>query len=200
VLAQNGGSDIYLAKFNSSGVHQWSKHFGGANADSGQALALDPAGNVFLTGYFTGTADFGGGGLVSAGGYDMFLAKYSTAGTFAWAKSFAGPNFEAPNSVTVDASSNVVFTGYFQNTLNVGGTILSSAGGTDIAIGKFSNGGTLAWAKSFGGTGGDTPLSIDTDANGYVVCTGQFAGTANFGGTSLISAGSTDIYLIRIAP
>jgi len=200
VLAQNGGSDIYLAKFNSSGVHQWSKHFGGANADSGQALALDPAGNVFLTGYFTGTADFGGGGLVSAGGYDMFLAKYSTVGTFAWAKSFAGPNFEAPNSVTVDASSNVVFTGYFQNTLNVGGTILSSAGGTDIAIGKFSNGGTLAWAKSFGGTGGDTPLSIDTDANGYVVCTGQFAGTANFGGTSLISAGSTDIYLIRIAP
>jgi hypothetical protein len=202
----NLGDYIYLAKFNGSGTHQWSQFFGGtgagAGANIGQAVATDAAGNVFLTGYFSGTANFGGLPLASAGGYDVFLAQYSSSGTPLWSKSFAGTNFEVPNALTVDPGGNVLVGGYFQNTLNVGGTLLTSAGAglQDIFIGKFTTGGSLVWAKSFGGTLTDNLSGMTTDANSFVIGTGAFSGVANFSGTSLTSTGSYDIYLMRIAP
>ena len=200
VLPQFGASDIYLAKFNSSGVHQWSQHFGGTGADRGQAIAIDSSGNVFLTGIFTGVGNFGSASLTAASGYDVFLAKYSTAGALVWAKDFAGPNFELPATLAIDAGNNVLVGGYFQNTLNVGGTILSSAGGQDVFIGKFANDGTPVWAKSFGGPLSDNVLGVATDSNSFVVGTGFFSGVGNFNGTSLTSAGAIDIFLMRLVP
>lgn len=200
ILPQFGASDIYLAKFNSSGAYQWANHYGGTGTDRGQALAVDSSGNVFLAGIFTGLSNFGGTSITAAAGYDVFLAKYSTGGTLSWVKGFGGANGALPNTVTVDSGNNVLVGGYFQSPLNVGGTILSTAGGQDSFAGKFSNTGTLAWAQSFGGPLTDFVSSLTTDSNNYVVGAGAFSGTANFGGTSLISAGSYDIFLLRLVP
>ncbi len=200
VLPQFGGSDIYLGKFNSSGVHQWSQHYGGTAADQGTGVACDTSGNVFVTGIFTGLGNFNGISLTAVSGFDPFLMQVSSAGSTVWAKDFAGVNFEFANALTVDAGNNVLVGGYFQNTLNVGGTVLSSAGGQDIYIGKFTNGGNLVWAKSFGGPLTDNISCLTADSNSFVIGAGNFSSTGNFNGTSLISAGSYDAYLIRLSP
>jgi hypothetical protein len=67
---------VFLAKLDPSGGHLWSERFGDAFEQWGRAVAVDGAGNVLVTGRFQGTLDLGGGALASAGGWDMFLAKF----------------------------------------------------------------------------------------------------------------------------
>lgn len=76
-LASAGNSDVFLAKLDASGGHIWSKRFGNGGDQSGNAVAADADGNVLITGPFTSAVDLGGGQLDSAGGYDIFVAKFS---------------------------------------------------------------------------------------------------------------------------
>src|SRR5439155_25059398 len=68
----------------------WPKRFGGAGVDYSHAVAADSRGNLVVAGYFQGTADFGGGPLTSAGGFDIFVAKFSPTGTYLWGKRYGG--------------------------------------------------------------------------------------------------------------
>lgn len=70
-----GTRDIFAGKFNSSGVNQWARSFGGVNDDSSTAIAIDLAGNSLVTGSFTGSAVFNGTTLTSSGTTDAFLLK-----------------------------------------------------------------------------------------------------------------------------
>ena len=76
-LASVGSLDIFLVKLNTNGGLLWSKRFGDTADQHGIGVATDKAGNVLLTGMFSGTVDFGNGPLVSAGGSDIFVAKFS---------------------------------------------------------------------------------------------------------------------------
>lgn len=76
-LASIGGFEAFLAKFRADAAHQWSKRFGDAQDQFGQAVAADATGNVLLAGNFQGTIDLGGGPLVSEGGYDVVIAKFA---------------------------------------------------------------------------------------------------------------------------
>jgi hypothetical protein len=68
--------DIFLAKFDANGVHQWSRQFGSPSwADMGLSVAADDNGDVLITGRCRGTVDFGGGPFTTIGD-DGYLAKY----------------------------------------------------------------------------------------------------------------------------
>ena len=192
VLSSAGVSDIYVAKFDAAGVHQWSQRFGDATLAAlqvGKAVATDPSGNVFVTGGFDGSVDFGGGDLVSAGGFDVFIAKFNSAGVHLWSKRFG--DFWEPQhgyAVATDQNGNVVVTGAFFGTLNFGGENLTSAGHYDIYIAKLDAAGSHLWSQRFGDEDPQSALSVVTDANGDVVVTGHFSGTVDFGGGDLTSA------------
>src|SRR5207247_9454880 len=61
------GYSIVVAKFSSAGAPLGSRSIGGSFSNSGNAVAVDPSGNIAVTGAFSGPADFGGGVLTSAG-------------------------------------------------------------------------------------------------------------------------------------
>lgn len=198
VLASAGGFDTFVAKYNTSGVHQWSKRFGDTGgSDEGLSIAVDPSGNVLVTGYFNGTVDFGGGGLVSAGTYDMFVAKYDGSGAYQWSKRFGSTDGDVGYSVAADASGNVYVTGYLSGTVDFGGGNLVSAGSFDVFVAKFNSGGSHQWSKRFGDTGADEGLEVAVDASGNVLVTGLFRGTVNIGGGNLLSAGIDDIFMAK---
>ena len=56
--------------------HLWSERFGDGSGAVGRAVGVDNSGNAIVTGYFPGVVNFGGGALASAGGYDVFVAKF----------------------------------------------------------------------------------------------------------------------------
>src|SRR5204863_959165 len=121
-----------LARYSGAGAPRWSEHFGSPLAsaivtESGNGVAIDPAGNILLTGVFEGTADFGSGPMTSAGQGDVFLAKYSPTGAAIWTERFGGAYSDAGNAVAVDASGNVLVTGTFLNPVDFGGGLLQAA-------------------------------------------------------------------------
>jgi len=120
--------------------HLWSKRFGSTSFDQGYGVAVDDSGNVVVTGSFNGTVNFGGGGLNSAGSFDIFVAKFSGAeGSHLWSKRFGSTSDDWGRGVAVDGSGNAVVTGSFLGTVDFGGGGLSSGGGYyDLFVAKFS--------------------------------------------------------------
>ena len=212
-LTSAGGNDIFLAKYNASGIYEWAKRMGGTNVtgDRGNSIALDVSGNVLLTGNFSGTADFDPGdntaNLTSAGGNDIFLAKYDASGNYVWAKGMGGTLADQGTSLVTDGSGNVVLTGSFNGTADFnpgdGTANQISAGDTDIFLAKYDASGNYLWAKSVGGTGADRGASLALDGSGNVVLTGHFNGTdaidfdPDAGTDNLTGMGGDDIFLAQ---
>ena len=196
-LVSAGFSDMYLAKFDANGTHLWSKRFGSTSQDIGRVAATDASGNVIMIGYYANTVDFGGGPLASAGGGDVIVAKYDASGAHQWSKRFGGVAGDAGDDVAVDASGNIVVTGFFGDTVDFGGGPLASAGGIDIFLAKYDASGAHQWSQRFGDASSQEGNGVEVDASGGVVLIGQFVGTTDFGGGNLVSAGDNDIFVAR---
>jgi len=209
-LTNAGGTDIFLAKFDSNGNHLWSKRFGGSDWDYGNSVSVDSSGNVYITGYFgyfkSSTIDFGGGALTSAGGYDIFLARFDSNGNHKWSKRFGGSSDDRGYSVSVDSSGNVYITGYFMSsTIDFGGGVLTNdcdqyGCPADIFLARFDSNGNHLWSKRFGWISFDYGTSVSVDNSGNVYGTGYFSGDFDFGACPLSGYGDYDIYLIKYAP
>ena len=94
-LVSRGGSDIFLARYASSGKLLWIVPAGGPGDDVGSGLDLDRDGNVYLTGWFSDTGKFDSTNktsrTVSGTGYTIFLARYSPDGNLAWVQTGVDP-------------------------------------------------------------------------------------------------------------
>jgi hypothetical protein len=192
-----GGTDIFLAKYGPDGTHLWSLRFGSTGDDEGNAVAVDGSGNVFVTGTFRGTVNFGGFDQTSYGLLDVFLAKFTTDGTHLWSRHYGGTDDDICRSVAVDGSGNVYITGYYEGTATFGGSNIASNGGTDIFLAKYTNNSTYQWTGHFGGAGNDFGESVTTDDLNYIYTTGSFSQTVNFGDGDVVSHGGLDIFLMK---
>ena len=212
----SSSGDFFLAKYDASGNYVWAKRIGGTTGFvSGDSLALDGSGNVFVTGSFNGAADFDPGSGTATltpanapngtGSQDIFLAKYDASGNYVWAKSMGGTSTDIGNSLDLDGSGNVVVTGYFGTTVDfdpgAGTSNLTSALAADIFLAKYDASGNYVWAKSMGGTGADIGNSLALDGSGNVVLTGSFNGPADFDPSTstanLTNVGSSDMFLAK---
>jgi Beta-propeller repeat len=190
----------------------WARAFGGTNGEFGTAVAVDAAGNVYTTGYFSGTADFDPGSGVASltavgSGRDVFVSKLDASGNFVWAKAFGGTSTDQGYGISVDAAGNVYTTGSFQGTVDFdpgsGVASLTSVGSDEVFMSKLDASGNYVWAKAFGGIFGDYGYSIAVDAAGNVYTTGFFYGTADFdpgpGVASLSAVGNNiDVFVSKL--
>jgi hypothetical protein len=200
-----GGGDVFLAKFDSTGKPLWSSHFGSDKASAsagGGSVAVDGAGNVLVAGYFDDTIDFGSGPLATAGGRDMFVAKFSSAGKLGWSKSFGGvgPTSIAGASIAVDKAGGITLFGNFSSSIDLGGGPLTSDGSNDIFVAKLDAAGSYLWARSFGDMGlqaaGRGCVGLIGATN--IVVAGSFQNTIDLGGGPLTSSGGRDAFLARL--
>jgi len=205
-LTNVGWTDIFLAKYSATGAHLWSRRFGGLVQtfdQTGTAVAVDSGGNVIFTGLFQGTADFGGGPLVTAGD-DVFVAKYSPAGQHMWSTHVQGGTGLAIHSygkgrgVAVDAAGNVVVTGSFFGTVDFGAGAMTSPLGWSVFVTKYSAVGAVLWSKSAGGYA-DSGTGVAVDASGNIVVAGNFGNWLNFG-TGWLQGNGGSMFVAKLAP
>lgn len=174
-----GGSDLLVAKYDSTGSQVWAKSVAGTGNDctvisqgsclTGQGIAVDGSGNSYVTGLFDGNPIFGFGEanqtqLISAGSRDIFVAKYNNTGTLVWAKSAGGAGSDLGLAIAVDASGNSYVTGVITNL------------GNDVFLAKYDSAGTLVWATSAGGAGNDQGFGIAVDGSGNSYVSGVDSG------------------------
>lgn len=198
ILPSNGNTDIFLAKYAPGGAHIWSKNVGGTGDEApARALAVDAAGNVFVTGLYNAPTNLGGGVLPYVADFDVFIAKYNTNGLWQWNIVTGSAGNDRGEAIALDGSGNVYVCGIFENSVSFSGQPLTSAGALDAFLVKYSNDGIIQWSQKRGSTGDDYALNVAADASGNVVLTGAFHGSVNFGGSTLNSAGNFDGYLAR---
>ncbi len=184
-LTAVGWEDIFIAKLNSNGDFLWAKRAAG----SAKAIASDALGNCYVTGSFSGTADFGSITLTASNsGFNIFIAKLDTNGNFIWAIRAGGETNVISDGlgITSDASGNCYITGYFGGVVNFGDIELTATGATSAFFAKIDMDGNFLWAKKAGGQILDTRgYDIATDASGNCYATGYFRNEAYFGSTGL---------------
>jgi hypothetical protein len=173
--------------------------------------APDAAGNLYVTGYFSGTATFGPTTL-NASTEASYVAKVDPNGNFLWATQLGGSAANTIPAITVDGSGNVYVAGNFAGTASFGNTQLTSAGGTDIYVCKLDpTSGNVLWADQAGGASGEDVNAISVDPSGNVFVTGMFdhggssTVTATFGSHSLTATcsnvqGEAPIFLTKLDP
>jgi Secretion system C-terminal sorting domain/Beta-propeller repeat len=188
---------------------KWAKSVGGTAYNAGNAMALDADGNVFTTGFFTGTGDFNPGAgtatLTSVGSDDIFISKLDSTGNFVWAIQMGGTALDHALSLAIDASGNIYIIGEFQGTADfnpgTGVANLVSLGGYDIFIAKYDNDGNYMWAKQMGSANIDGGIAIAVDASASVYATGVFRWTTDFnpgaGTANLTTMGGDDAFIAK---
>lgn len=200
-LASAGGDDVFAAKLDPGGQLVWAKRYGDASSQTAADVAVDGAGNVVLTGGFLGALDFGNGSLVSAGNSDIYLAKLASSdGAGIWSKRFGDGSVQYSKRLDVDASGNIVVSGRFNGTFGFGANSLTPLdGGIDIFLARFDSQGTVAWSKAFGGSanGNYQVNGLAIDSAGNTLLAGDFLSNVDFGGDSLASAGSADVFIAK---
>jgi hypothetical protein len=204
-----GGQDIFLTKLDNNGNLILSISMGGADDDQAIDIAVGPNDNIYLTGFFRGTADFdptvGTTNLVADGGKDHFVASYDTNGALLWANQLSGSDDEQGSGITV-TSSGVYSAGRVKGTVSFDPASaagdLTSTGNNDISISKYDFTGNFIWAKIIGNTGGDYAQRIASDENDNVYVTGVFKNTVDFdpgaGVLDLTSFGNNDVFALKL--
>lgn len=191
----SGGSDIFIAKYDSLGNHIYSKGFGGTGSDQGNSIDISLTGEIMVTGSFNGTVDFnpdpGVNNLVSSGGLDVFIAKYNVMGSYLFAKNVGGSSSDVGYGIEMDNSENIYVTGHFQgiSDFDPSGSAynLTSAGGNDIFLLGLNATGDFNFANQFGSVYGDQGLDVQLNQSEEPVIGGLFGDTVDFNPGALIS-------------
>ncbi|PJJ54718.1 T9SS type A sorting domain-containing protein [Hymenobacter chitinivorans] len=204
-LTSAGESDIFVAKWSTTrNAFVWAQQAGGSLTDGATELVVEGS-NIYMTGDVTGTANFGTLTMTDPAVTNMqlgYLVKLTDAGStasFTWLQPIGNPGGGYVSGLAVKGPA-VYLTGAFRNTISFGNTTLTSAGSTDIHVVKMLDGGPSAsfvWAQRMGGTGIDYGGKLAVTAAGLYL-TGDFAGVADFGPSSLTSTSNYNVFVAKL--
>ena len=203
-LTANGVSDMVLAQYaGSNGAHQWSKKFGGAVNDDANGLAADASGKIYLTGYFSGTVNFGGANISSPfdTDTDAFVAKFNADGTHVWSKHFTNAGSDKGVAIAADTVGGLALVGSFTATINFGGSTLSSTGQVDAFVARLSQtDGSHIWSRRNGAPdGNESAQAVTVDADGDVLVGGYASKAMDVGGGVAAALGGVDTWIAKYA-
>ena len=180
----SGGTDAFLAKYNSSGTLQWTRLLGNATLTYSYAVAVAGSGNIYISGMSRGSLD----GETNAGIQDIFVAKYNASGTRQWTRMLGSTVFDYCYGVALDGSENVYAAGHSYGNFDGLANTDGSGATEDIFLVKFNSSGTKQWSVFHGGTGNDVAsgLAVDTSGNAYITgnTNADLDGQTNVGATT----------------
>jgi hypothetical protein len=212
-LTSEGELDIYFARLDSSLLPVWAQSFGSVGIDEPHDVAVQQNGDIVLIGGFSDTVDFGGGGLVSAGARDIFLATFDDAGEHVWSNGYGdstdqfGGSFELNSSLTLavdDEDGTIYMAGYLLGAVDFDGQIFDAAGDTnaDAFYTVFDAGGTFVTGQYYGAGGTEIMHDINVASDGLIVLAGRTLGSRidfEDAGT-VLGWGDADAFIAKIQP
>jgi hypothetical protein len=181
--------DGFVARFDAAGAPRYAFSFGGNSTfDSAQDVVADPAGNIYVTGRYTNSIDFGTTRLMSNGQNDCFLISFDTTGAHRWSRTIGGAMNDGCWGMGIDSANNVYVIGDYSGTATFGDGNFTSAGLADMFVSTYASDGTHRRTMRFPGAGQQYAYGIAvTDTMTCVA--GSFEGSADYGGGALTATG-----------
>lgn len=201
-LASTNGADGFVASVDPTGVTLWSRRLGGFGDQYASSVAVDSQGSIVVVGHFFGAIELTGEPMASTDGTDLFAAKLAADGSPLWFKTFGGSGDQESPYVAIDDKDDVILTCAGAGDMELGGgQLLVSAGNYDIFLAKLGTDGSPIWSRRYGDVDSQAPKDVAIDDSGNILLVGWFGGTLTFDdSTPLTSAGSTDIFVAKLAP
>ena len=193
----SGSNATVVAGFEPDGSHRFS-----FVAGAGRVRKLVASNTtVACTGYTSGSIDFGGGALTSAGGSDVFLGVLAADGSHRFSRVFGDSGDQGGMGLALDSGGGVVLAAAAQSTIDFGGGVLT-ASGTDLCLAAFDASGAHRWSWNRAGTfssGSGILLTLDVAVSGFgdIAVGGEFRNTTDLGGGTLTSNGAADVFVAR---
>ncbi len=203
--ANTSFENTFIVKYNSSGTPIWAKRAEGTS----KHICVDKNFNVYLTGvYYMGDGIFGNDTLPFGFDLNIYIAKYSSTGSLAWAKGFAGPRYDYAHGIAVSSDGNIYVTGSFSSdSISFGTNVfvnhhIGNFYTYDSYLIKLDANGNLLWAKQTGGTDSESGNIVLADQSGNVYNIGGYqSNSVQFGSNSLTnydpSCLSSDAYIVK---
>ncbi|MBI4701773.1 MAG: hypothetical protein HY744_11550 [Deltaproteobacteria bacterium] len=198
-LTSTGGRDLFVAKFDKSGKHLWSRSYGGEDDAELTGLGVDGTGSVLLAGAFRGTLDFAPLELLtSAGAEDIFVVRLDPGGFPLWARRFGDADGQRATALLPSGLTEAIVVGELRGSADFGLGPAFSMGGSDVFLLRLDGFGlpmlTLFWGDDLD----QSPAAIAFTPKGNLLMAGTFQGTMVFGGgQSLTSAGGDDAFVVE---
>jgi gliding motility-associated-like protein len=197
---------LFINSFASSAQQNWLWSTGSNGNDEALKNTIDKSGNIYTTGYFSLSSQFGSTTLTSSGSGDIFISKQDSSGNYIWTVKAGGPLSDRAYGIAADSAGNIFITGFFLGSATFGSITLNSANSSqDIFIAKLNAAGSFVWAKNFGGDDIDIGQAINADIYGNIIVAGQFRDTAQFDSYTfysetdpLTNAPSFDIFILKL--
>jgi hypothetical protein len=149
----------FVSKYAPDGTAQWTQNIFGDVTDTASGIAVDPAGNAFVTGSFRGVTNFGPGFVItpsSVTSYNGFIEKLNPNGIVQWVREIDAPLAAGGDAVALDAFDNVYTTGSLFGSARFfgpGGLLITNPSmtnqGTSFLV-KQDSFGNLLWVQQFG--------------------------------------------------
>ena len=213
-LSFNGDTDAFVAKVNAAGTGLvYAGYIGGNKPDAGESIAIDAAGNAYITGETSSSATTFptaiGPDLTYNGDRDAFVAKVNAAGTaLLYAGYIGGDSLDSGHGIAVDADGNAYVTGQtLSDELSFPvliGPDVTANGGVDAFVAKVNPAGTaLVFAGYLGGDGNDWGNDIAISSDHEIFLTGATSsGQATFpvtvGPDLTYNGGTSDAFVAKL--
>ncbi|MDI1437192.1 MopE-related protein, partial [Polyangium sorediatum] len=199
----NGSAgDTFLAMYDATGAHVFSKRFGDTAVQGGKSVSVNAAGEIVLAVDLQGTANFGGGVLTSAGSIDVAIAKFAADGTHLWSKNYGSASTQDISKAAFDAQGNIFITGTHHEPIDFGCGPLSALNNHGFYVAKLDPNGACLWSKTYGTTPAKAfyAPNMAVDPAGNVIVTGTFQGSMDLGGGVMnVVAASPDIFVLKLS-
>ncbi len=195
-----GAQDGFVAKLDgATGAALWGTRFGGTDYEGGRGVVVDSEGQVHVVGEFSGAFSLAGKNLASAGSTDVLLARFDgLTGTPKQAARFGGTGSDIGRAVTLGKSGGPLIAGEFEDAIDLGGGVLTSAGGLDIFVAEFNAQSQHLQSRRAGGSGDESALALAHDANGNLALGGFTTGALDLDSGALQSHGGRDILVAKL--
>ncbi len=200
--ATTSSFNIFLLQLNSSGTHVWSAGYGDAGTgDFARDVDIDSNDNIYVTGSFENSVDFGGGALTNAGDDDGFVASFTSGGAHRWSSALGDASEQQPREIAITSFDEVVIGGWYQGSITTAGCgTITSSGGRDVFIQRYTSSGSCSLARGYGGTGNELGFGVEVDSANRIYVGGYFDATTNFGVNTLTNQGGRDAFIIALQP
>ncbi|MBK8256563.1 MAG: hypothetical protein IPK82_28320 [Polyangiaceae bacterium] len=206
--------NLFVAKYDSTGKHLYSRAFGGDEASLAEAVATDSLGNVYVVGMFSGQIDFDGNILAAPNDpgehrYDAFVLKLTPSLDVEWVKGYGqNPWQQFALDVEVDSQDNVIVAGALFDKADLGkGMIGQDQIWSSYLLKLNSTSGDTVWSQAFGYWSAATPNYFDYPSLGVaiapdddIVLGGTLNGMSYFLEVPINTFGEEDAYVARISP
>ncbi len=198
---QNGNEDMFVAKLDIAGNPVYVKSFGGDDSDFGTDVAVDAAGNCYVSGKWRSSSiTIGTNTYTSPNNYDLLFFKLDASGSVVWSRRPAGSAQDDSRGIDIDANGDVYASGEFEgNLVFTTNSFTQYGGGDDVYIVKYNSAGVEQWATNLQCQGGGACYNIEVvGVNDFYISGFHQSTNFWFGPTNLISAGGFDSYLAHI--